>query len=215
MIRIAGWAVVFISFAATGFLTHRLLYPPVTGGVGDPVRHTPGAGPTGPTIEQVQKLANLVTLRVPISDVQVSRLEGFTGGLRVAIAVHGDVEIATDLSTARFEELDHEARSAVLVLSRPGTVRPRLDHEKTRVIEYQRSGLWWWVNGQAGEDVLTSRAMAHAQRLLAETADREELLAQSCEHTQEVVRAFFSAMGWDVSVRWEQVPESHAKAQSR
>jgi len=210
VIRILGWGTVFISFAASGFLAHRLLSPlPRTDGAGDPVHHV--SGPAGPTIEQVQKLANLVTLRVPISDVQVSRLEGFTGGLRVAIAVHGDVEIATDLSTARFEDVDHAQRSAVLVLPRPVTVRPRLDHEKTRVIEYQRSGLWWWVNGQAGEDVLTSRAMTHAQRLLAATANREELLAQACEHTQAVIRAFFSAMDWDVAVRWEQPTQQAAR----
>lgn len=198
--RTVGWVVTLLAVAAAGFYVHTLVRPPA-GGAGDSVRHS---GSVGPTVEQVQKLSKLVSLRVPISDVQVSELRGFTGGLRLVLAVHGDVEIATDLSAASFEQIDPEKKTALLVLPRPRPMRPRLDHEKTRILELDRNGLWRWVNGEAGEQVLTNRAMAYAQQVLGEVAAKAEIADQGCRHTETVMREFFGAMGWTVTLQWKE-----------
>ena len=202
MSRAIGNLVLLLLAVAIGFLLHRVIFPPNPWGISGNVTHA--SQTAGPTIEQVQKLANLVALRVPISDVQTSRLDkGFTGGIEVALAVHGEVEIATDLSKARVEALDGEKKTAVIVLPAPALQRPRLDHEKTRVLEFRRTGLWSFVLGQAGEEKLTTEAMARAQEVLAQAAQKPELIEQAREHTATILREFFRATGWDVAVRWE------------
>ncbi len=185
---------------AIGFFAHLMFDAPKLGGGGDPVTHRSSQGPT---IEQVRKLSQLVTLHVPISDVQVSELDGLTGGLRLALAVHGDVQIGTDLSHARFEDVNDERRTALLVLPKPRPQRPRLDHEKTRIVELQRGGAWRFVGGQAGERELTNRAMLAAQQTLEQAANRRDLAAQACEQTEQIIRQFYSATGWDITLQWE------------
>lgn len=164
----------------------------------DPVQHRS----TAPTIEQVRELASLVTLDVPISDVHLSELSGFTGGLQLVMSVKGDVQIATDLSAARFDRVNEQLRTATLVLPRPKPQRPRLDHEKTRVIELTRSGLWRLLPTETGESALTNRAMLAAQRVLAETAEKPQLITQARDHTQKIICGFFDALGWTITVQW-------------
>jgi hypothetical protein len=194
--------IVALLAAGGGFyLRARLDTPPTT--ATDPIIHH---AVNTPTIEQVKKLASLVALRVPISDVQVSELAGTTGGVKLALAVYGEVDIATDMSAAKFEQVKPDEKSAVLVLHRPAPDRPRLDHEKTRILDISRSGLWAWLPGEAGEKTVTNRAMQAAQRILGEAADRKDLAAQACQQTETVVRQFFGATGWDVVVQWDDAP---------
>src|SRR5687768_3413744 len=56
----------------------------------------------GPTLEQVRGLAALTVLTVDVADVQVTDLRGYTGGVRAALVVKGDLLLSTDLSAARF-----------------------------------------------------------------------------------------------------------------
>jgi len=156
-----------------------------------------------PTVEQVRELASLVTLSVPISDVQLAELDGMTGGVRLALAVHGDVQIAANLARARFQDIDREQRSATLVLPRPEPQRPRLDHEKTRVLRIERRGLWRFLPGEAGERALTNRAHTAAQRLLTDAAHQPELIARACRHTERIIRGFFGALDWHIHVQWD------------
>ena len=165
----------------------------------DPVRHAPAA----PTIEEVRELASLVTLDVPISDIHISRMSGLTGGLKMAVAVHGDVQIATNLRFARFDNVDAGRRRITLILPHPAPGRPRLDHEKTRIIEIERSGLWNLQLGQAGERELSNRAFAAAQRVLLKAADQPRLVERARDQTEEVMRGFFGALGWTVAIEWD------------
>ncbi|MEX2672524.1 MAG: DUF4230 domain-containing protein [Phycisphaeraceae bacterium] len=168
----------------------------------DPVTHRPSV----PRIEQVQALASLVTLNVPISDLHVSELAGYTGGVKIMVNVRGDVQIMTDLSNARFEDIDEQRLDAVLVLPRPEAQRPRVDHEKTRIVEIQRTGMWRIGPGQSAERAVTNRAMSAAQRVLGEAAKDEKLITQACAQTEKVMDQFFGALGWNVIVRWDAPP---------
>jgi hypothetical protein len=183
-----------LGLALAGFVAFHVVTQPA-----DPA-HTRSAGLT---IEQVRKLASLVVLDVPISDVHVTQLEGLTGGIKVVIAVHGDVQIATDLSKARFEDLDAEHHTATLVLPKPAPGRPRLNHEKTRIVAIERNGLWNILPGEAGEKAATNRAMSAAQQLLTDAAKRDDLAAKACAHADEVLRSFFTALGWTVTLQWQ------------
>jgi len=159
--------------------------------------------PNALKIEKVRELAELVVLDVPISDVHVSELEGRTGGIKMILAVHGDVQITTNLEKAEFDSIDEETKSAILVLPRPEAQRPRVDHNKTRIVEFQRTGMWRFTLGDAGERTLTNRAMASAQKVLGEAAKREDLVKRACAHTETVMRNFFDAMGWEVVIQWD------------
>lgn len=191
---------ILLVLAGFGGFYVRSVFDAPAGRATDPVTHH---AVNTPTIGQVQKLASLVALRVPISDVRVSELEGLTGGVKLAMAVHGDVEVATDLSAAKFSKIDADHRTAVLTLPEPVPQRPRLDHEHTRVLEIDRSGLWRWVGEEAGESTLVNRAMKDAQRVLQAAADRQDLRKQACEQAQRVICSFFGATGWQVNVEWK------------
>ncbi len=167
----------------------------------------------GPTLERVQRLARLVTLNVPIADVQTSRLEGYTGSASVVIVVKGDVEIGTDLSRATFDSLDAERRCAVLILSQPTFSRPRLDHERTFIYRIDRTGLWKLPPGDGGQRDLINAALREAQRLLAAAAQQSSLIDQSRRLTEEILRGLFEACGWRIEIRW-MAPSDEALAAS-
>ena len=165
----------------------------------DPVSHLSQA----PTIEKVRELSELVTMEVPISDVHISELDGFTGGVKMAVAVRGEVQITTNLQQAEYEDPDVDARRITLILPKPSVNRPRVDHEQTRIMEIHRSGLWKLYPGQAGERELTNRAYTAAQRVLKQAADDPKLLARACGRTEKVLRHFFDAVGWQVVIQWK------------
>lgn len=153
-------------------------------------------------IEQVRQLGELVTLEVPVSDVQTSTLEGYTGGLSVVLLVRGSVLVSTNLDQARLEQVDPAGRTATLILPPPRTLRPRLDHERTQVYRSDRSGLWRWFPASGAESAAYDLAMRKAQGLLEEAARREELLARARQRTSDVLLPFFDALGWRVTLQW-------------
>ena len=108
-------------------------------------RPAPG---NGPTIEQIQLLAELVTLKVDLADVRMTELRGKVGGLKAILVVRGEAAVGVDLSEARFEPVDQRNRRAVLVLPQPRVLWVRLDHEQTKL-----AGVWPWgaLGGGAGE----------------------------------------------------------------
>ena len=57
---------------------------------------------SGPTLEQVRRMAELVTLHVPISDVQVSQLSGHTGSVSLVLIISGDVQVGVNLRSAEY-----------------------------------------------------------------------------------------------------------------
>jgi len=155
------------------------------------------------TIEKIQPLASLVTLQVPLSDVLVCDMEGYTGSLRLILIVRGEVEIAVDLQKARFVRLDQQAKRAVLLLPAPTARRPRLDHRRTQIYRIDREGLWQILPGQAGEAELVNRCIRKAQERLAAAASQPEWIRQARGRTETVLRGFFEALGWQIEVRWK------------
>ena len=123
--------------------------------------------PARPTIHQLRQLADLLTLRVPVSDVQVSRITGYVGGIELALIVHGHAHLGTDLGQARFTDVNHNAQRTVLKLPEPDVRHASLDHSSTRVYRIDRRGLWQLVPGDAGEAELFNRAMERAEAVVA------------------------------------------------
>src|SRR5271154_6277048 len=57
-----------------------------------------------PSIERMSELSQLLTLRIDVADALVTRIDGVTGGVQLAMLVKGDVALGIDLSLARFEQ---------------------------------------------------------------------------------------------------------------
>jgi hypothetical protein len=159
---------------------------------------------TGPTIEQVQALSCLVTTRVDVADVQETHLDGYTGGAQVAMLIKGDFLLGVDLSQARFESVNNAARTVVLVLPQPQITSPRLDHERTKVFRVNQSGLWQIApgGGQTSGDVI-DRGYRDAQRFVAAASNDPSFIGRSRQQAEQVLVAFFNAMGWKVTLRWD------------
>ena len=58
----------------------------------------------GLTIERLSEVSQLLTLKLDLADVLVSRIDGYTGGVEAALLVKGDVCLGVDLSQARFQD---------------------------------------------------------------------------------------------------------------
>ncbi len=124
--------------------------------------------PTGtrsaPTIEQLKPLAELMTHRVVVVDALTVAIAGYTGDMKAAVVVRGDALITVDLTQARLDILDRDAGIAVIILPSPHVVSARVDHEQTKLVSIESSGLWAWVPGDGGRAELVDLAMKQAQQ---------------------------------------------------
>ncbi len=155
-----------------------------------------------PTLEQVREMAQLVTLRVPISQIRSESLRGYLGGHTLTLAAHGDVLIGTDLEQIQFEHIDHGNKTVVLVLPNPKALYARLNHEQTRIVGLNRHGLWVVAFGDAGGRVLTNRAMKNAQRQLDKISSDRNLIMRAQQRAEQILQGLFIRTGWKVTVRW-------------
>ena len=157
----------------------------------------------GLTVERVQALSVLTTLKVDVADAVVTELRGHAGGTKAALIVRGDFTVGVDLSAARLSAVDDKARTAVLTLPPPRVQSVRLDHERTRLLGIWSSGLWAITPGGGDGDVAAlNAAYRDAQRFVAAAANDPELLARARRQAEQVLTAFFAATGGTVEIRW-------------
>jgi hypothetical protein len=115
-----------------------------------------------PSIQNVIELSDLLTLKLDVADVLVSRIDGLTGGVQVAVLVKGDVNLGVDIAQARFERVDPAQRTAVLVLPAPSASSARVDHDRTRLFDLSTDGLWSITPGTMDYTTAVNRAMGQA-----------------------------------------------------
>lgn len=155
-----------------------------------------------PTVEQIQSLALLTTVRVDVADVRLTTLDGYTGGIRVAAVIKGDFYLSTDLSQARLESVDVARRAATLVLAEPQVISPRLDHQRTKLFAINSYGLWQITPGEGPYTEAVNQTYAEAQAAVEAAAANAEATKGARAQAEAVLGAFFGALDWDVTVRW-------------
>ena len=196
--RMLLWLLLLIVTAgASALLTWRIA-------VGVSVSSPPSTSThAGPSIEQVRQLSELVTLRVDVADVQETNVQGLLGGMRVALVVKGDFLLGVDLERARFQSVNETGKSAILVLPVPQRSSPRVDHARTRVVQVTSEGLWAAVpgDGQSRARVL-DLAYGEAQQTIAAAAADPQLSQRARRQAEQVLGAFFKALGWSITIRW-------------
>ncbi len=163
---------------------------------------SPAADVDRPTIESVRALSALVTLTVDVADVQLTDLQGWSGGVQVALLVKGQFQLATDLNESRFEQVDIEKRTAVLVLAPPQASSPRLDHDRTKLFAVSVYGLWELVPSDEAQVSAINRALQAAQASLVDAAKDGTQVERARRQTEALILSFFTALEWDVVIRW-------------
>ena len=157
---------------------------------------------TGPTIEQIQQLSQLVTLKVDVADVVETTVDGYTGGIRAVLVVKGDYLVSTDLTQTRFVSVDADAKSVVLSLALPRVLSPRIDHQRSRVAVLHERGLWQIVPGEGAEAKVLTDLHVVAQRLIAASSSDQAVVKRAKDRTEQVLKSWFEAIGWRVQIRW-------------
>ena len=150
----------------------------------------------GPTVERLERLANLVVTRIHIADVLTAEAEGASG----AWLIRGDGLIAVNLARASITAKDDEAKQAVIRLPQPEVLQARVDHTRTRTWEVRKTT---WVPWGGDQDKLRDSVMLQAQELVAHAAGAAENLQQARTAAETVIRSFYAEVGWQVKVTWE------------
>lgn len=182
-----------------GLAALALSFPRTTRDACDRRRFDPTA--TVPTVEMIQDLSELVTLRVALADVVTSRIDGVLGGVEAVVLVRGDVTVGTDLSAARIEHVDAVARRATVVLPQPKLSPPRIDHARSRVVFVRETGTWQLVPGDAASVAAIDRAYRDAEAILA-ACDLEQHRAAARHNAEQVLESFLGTTGWKIEVSW-------------
>ncbi|MFZ5832824.1 MAG: DUF4230 domain-containing protein [Planctomycetota bacterium] len=145
----------------------------------------------GPTIERLQRLAQLVTLRVYVADVLTAEGAGYRG----AWLIKGDGLVGVDLGRAEISEKDESARRAVILLPQPTVILSRVDHERTKTWEVARTT---WVPWSGDQDRLRDEVMKQAQALVAHAAGSDENLEKARQAAEAVLTGLYGELQWQI-----------------
>ena len=151
----------------------------------------------GPTVTELERLTELATMRVQVSDVLVGRDHDYKG----CWLVHGDALVAIDLGQATIppEQLNLADRRARIVLPAPRVIQPRVDHERTLTWDVRKTS---WIPLAGDPDQLRDEAMQQAQRLVEHAAGSPENLKGARTRAELLLQSFFAALNWKVEVVW-------------
>lgn len=162
------------------------------------------AASSPPSIDAIRGLAELTVLEMEVTDVVTASVNGRTGGTTVDMLIRGTVTLAVDLQQARFIEVDELRQHIVLALPPPNVRRVAIDHQGSRVLNCQRTGLWRMAVGDALEDQAIRSALIIGEQRLNVAASRDDLDQRARRHAQSVLTGFVSEMGWTLLVRGDE-----------
>ncbi len=160
------------------------------------------------TVERLSEVSQLLTLKLDVSDVMLSRIEGYTGGVQAALLIKGDVSLGIDLAQARIQDVDQSHHTALLILPPPTASEPRLNHERTRIVSLEVTGLWRGVPGSRAEQAIANQAMNQAQNLLASAVREKNADQRARRHAEAVLTEFCRSLSWEITVTWADIPSS-------
>lgn len=150
---------------------------------------------TGPTVTQLESLAELVPLRVYVADVLEAEGESYRGSW----LVKGDAIISVSLKGARIVERNDEKQTACISLPPPRVLQARVDHERTKTWDVRKNT---WVPFVGNPDRLRDAAMQHAQKLVEEAAREDQNMDYARKTAALVLKSMYRLNGWEVDVQW-------------
>ncbi len=155
----------------------------------------------GPTVQYLEGMGQLATVRVHVTDVIVAEGEGYRGSW----LVKGDALLASDMSRAVIVERDEKAQRATIRLPIPKPLSARVDHEKTKEWSVEKTT---WIPWRLGDQkIFRDAVMYHAQKLVEQAAASSENVGTAKAQTELVIRKTYDLVDWHVNVRWDQDSE--------
>lgn len=174
--------------------------------------------PPPPALVAVEGMGHLVSVRVRHANV-IEYTEQLTqgipwtqwelrlGGTRVLLVARGDCLVGTDLRQARYEAVDAQARTAVLLLPGPAVISARVDHGPrdqggSYFYAVQGTGIEPLLPGSGNRTRAIDAALAQAQRDVERSCSAEPMLATARENAEAVLTPLLAATGWNVQLGW-------------
>lgn len=160
---------------------------------------------SGPTIQRLERLSQLVTSKVTICDVLIGVSEDSKG----AFLIRGDALIGLDLSKAVITEKDDARRQATIQLPQPRVILARVDHERSKVYEFRTTS---WIPWHAQPGRLLEEAMLQSQRMVTQAANSPENIEQARRQAEVIITALYEHLGWTLKIVFQEPPTAHVTA---
>jgi hypothetical protein len=161
---------------------------------------------SGPTVESVRRLADLLTLRVSISDVLAGEGYGYRGAWIVKAEAFFGIDLDEISVPAGFQ--DEACHTATIVLPRPWLKYARLNHDLTRTWDVARDA-WWRLPSGKRENRLRDESMRQGQHAMEFAANKAEYVREAQTQTAAAIQTMYRHVGWNVTVVWTEEHVEH------
>jgi len=151
----------------------------------------------GPTVTQLERIGELTTTRVHVTDVLTAEGEGYRGSW----LIKGDVLLSCDMSKAKIVNRNPEKRTATIRLPPIRAISARVDHSKTKTWSVEKTSWLPWNWGDQG--IVRDTAMFHSQQLIEAAAGSERHLTPAKAQAELIVRQMYDFVDWKVDVEWD------------
>jgi len=166
---------------------------------------------SNPTITSLERMTEVVSLKVHISDILECDKSGgtFTYAKGVWI-VQGDALVSVEMDKVRYDNIDCTNRVADITLPRPHVLSERIDHTKTREYDFKTGVFTPAEYGAAAHQ----EAMREAQRLILHVAESSENIDLARRRTEYLIHEMFRELDWKIHVNWADVSITNAPSLS-
>jgi len=151
----------------------------------------------GPTVSHLERIGELASARIHVTDILMADGEGFRG----AWLIKGDALLACDVSRAKILNVNPAARTATLRLPPLRVTSARVDHTKTKTWSVEKKTWLPWTGGN--QSLFRDAAMHQAQQLIESTASSSQHLEPSRTQAELLIGRMYELMDWKVTVEWE------------
>jgi hypothetical protein len=165
----------------------------------------------------LEKMGQMVSLRVNYSDViEFSEKSAIDmpfnreirlGSTRALLVAKGDCTIGTDLTHAKYENIDIEKHVLTVVLNMPQALSVRISHDSrdkggSYFYSINEHGLAAFIGDQGKRTKAADSALAKAQSDLARVCLSAPNLASARQNAEAVLRSMYIATGWTPAFVW-------------
>jgi hypothetical protein len=152
-------------------------------------------------IVELREIAELAVLCVPVSAIHVESIDGYLGGVRCVLILHGTVTIGCDLSSPAL--MQQAPGIYLLQLTEPRMLSATIDLEHTRIHAVERDGLWRLLPGSAGEHEVVALALARAQGHVADAVHVPDHVQATRHRIEQLMTQMTYRTGVTVHIEWQ------------
>lgn len=156
-----------------------------------------GQESSSPSINKIQKLGELVVLRINVADVMADASHDYQG----VWIVKGDAEVAVDLRLAKLLSADEETKRLEVRLPQPRVIQASVDHQKSQQVSQSKTT---WIPFRGDRVKMTNQGWAKAQKMVERACAEEESMDQARGQTAFILTNMYRMVGWDVDIVWQE-----------